>query len=174
MNDLNAACSDEPPPPPPGLMPRPEHPSHPAFPALSAKPAHGATDSPTRRGHLVRGLLLLAGVLCVGLGLLGVVVPVLPTTPFLLLAAACFVRSSERMHRWLLQNRLFGEYLRRYRSGEGLPLASKISTLVLLWASLGASAFFAVPAHLGWIRLLLLAIGLGVTRHILKIPTRQL
>jgi uncharacterized membrane protein YbaN (DUF454 family) len=118
-----------------------------------------------------RALLGAAGVLAVGLGLLGVIVPVLPTTPFLLLAAACFLRSSARLHQWLLENRVFGEYLRRYREGEGLPLSSKITTLALLWASLGASAMFAVPSRLWWVRLLLLAVGAGVTVHILKIKT---
>ncbi len=121
----------------------------------------------------MRVALIAAGVLFVGLGVIGAFVPVLPTTPFLLLAAACFVRSSERMHRWLHQNRVFGEYLRRYRDGEGIPLASKIWTLALLWATLGGSAFVAVPARLWWVRLFLLAVGLGVTIHILRIKTRR-
>jgi hypothetical protein len=135
--------------------------------------SHSAGASrPTLSGRLLRGLLVAAGVLLVGLGAVGALVPVLPTTPFLLLAAACFLRSSERMHRWLLQNRVFGEYLRRYRDGEGLPLASKITTIVLLWATLGLSALVAVPVHLWWSRLLLLVVGLGVTIHILRIKTR--
>jgi hypothetical protein len=121
----------------------------------------------------VRVALIAAGVLFVCLGVVGAFVPVLPTTPFLLLAAACFVRSSERMHRWLLGKCVFGEYLRRYRDGEGIPLASKIWTLALLWAALGISAFFAVPARLWWVRLCLLAVGLGVTIHILRIKTRR-
>ncbi len=120
-----------------------------------------------------RVLLLAAGVVCVGLGVVGVLVPLLPTTPFLLLASACFLRSSDRLHRWLLGNRIFGDYLRRYRNGEGLPLSSKVTTLVLLWASLGASAFWAVPGRLWWVKLLLLGVGIGVTVHILRIKTRR-
>jgi len=103
----------------------------------------------------------------------GVLVPVLPTTPFLLLAAASFLRSSERLHRWLLGNRVFGEYLRRYHNGEGLPLASKVTTLVVLWASLAVSAFAAVPDRLWWLRIILLLVGAGVTVHILRIKTRR-
>ncbi len=120
-----------------------------------------------------RVLLISAGALFVGLGVVGVVLPLLPTTPFLLLAAACFVRSSARLHRWLLGNRVFGDYLRRYRDGEGLPLASKLTTLVLLWGTLAVSALAAAPPRLWWVRLLLLAVGGGVTVHILRIKTQK-
>jgi uncharacterized protein len=132
-----------------------------------------AEVSLTARGKLVRAVLIASGSLSVGLGMLGIVLPVLPTTPFLLLAAACYLRSSRRLHRWLLTNRVFGEYIRRYMSGEGLPLPLKVSTLVMLWLSLGASAFFAVPAHLWWVRLILLAVGIGVTTHLLSIRTSR-
>ena len=125
------------------------------------------------RGGLRRGLLVAAGLVCFGLGVVGIVVPILPTTPFLLLAAACFLRSSDRLHRWLLGNRVFGEYIRRYRNGEGLRLAAKATTLVLLWATLAFSALAAVPARLWWVRLILLAVGAGVTVHILRIRTRK-
>ncbi len=118
-------------------------------------------------------LLIIAGTISVGLGALGAVLPVLPTTPFLLLAAACYLRSSRRLYHWLLTNPLFGEYLRRYRSGEGLPLSTKVSTLILLWLSLGASAVFAIPEQLRWLRLILLLVGIGVTIHICRIKTRQ-
>lgn len=123
--------------------------------------------------RIQRALLLGAGLLFVGLGLIGVLVPMLPTTPFLLLAAACFARSSDKMHRWLLENRLFGEYIRRYRAGEGLPLASKLIAISLLWATLGPSVFLVMPAHLWWARGIMLAIGAGVTIHLLRIRTRR-
>ncbi|MBN1946915.1 MAG: YbaN family protein [Bradymonadales bacterium] len=122
-------------------------------------------------GRLGRALLVAAGTLFVLLGLIGVVVPVLPTTPFLLLAGGCYLRSSRRLYRWLYTNRVFGEYLRRYRDGEGLPLATKIWTLLLLWVTLATSAFLVVPAGLWWVRLLLLAVGLGVTIHLARIRT---
>jgi len=118
-------------------------------------------------------LLVAAGTVFVALGLVGAFLPVMPTTPFLLLAAACWVRSSDRLHRWLFTNHLFGEYLRRYRNGEGLPLASKIATLSLLWLSLGASALLAVPDRLGWVRALMLLVGIAVTIHVLRIRTRR-
>ncbi|MDX9959353.1 MAG: YbaN family protein [Spirochaetia bacterium] len=121
-----------------------------------------------------RVLLIAAGTLFVTLGLVGVVLPVLPTTPFLLLAAACYVRSSRRLYRWLLANRLFGEYIRRFRDGEGIPLSTKIWAICLLWLSLGSSALLAVPARLWWVRLILLVVGIGVTNHIARIPTRRI
>lgn len=113
----------------------------------------------------------MAGIIFVILAFVGIVVPLLPTTPFLLLAAGCFVRSSEKLHRWLYSNHLFGGYLRRYRDGEGLSLFSKITVLVLLWFSLGLSAVIAVPVSWWWMWGVLLAVGVGVTIHILKLKT---
>jgi hypothetical protein len=130
-------------------------------------------ESGAGRSALVRALLVAAGSLAIALGVLGLFLPVLPTTPFLLLAAACYARSSTRLHRWLYANRVFGEYLRRYRAGEGIPLASKGLILALLWASLGASARVAIPARLLWLKILLGLVGLGVTIHIVRIKTRR-
>lgn len=99
--------------------------------------------------------------------------PLLPTTPLLIAAAACYVRSSDRLHRLMYTNRLFGSYLRDYRAGKGMPMASKVATLALLWLSIGTSAVVAVPPSLWWVRLLLLAIGAGVTVHVARIGTRR-
>lgn len=122
--------------------------------------------------HVLRQwLLVAAGILCVALGIVGALVPLLPTTVFLLLASACFVRSSARMHRWLLENRMFGKYLRHYRDGAGLPPAAKVTTLVLLWAALATSALLAVPTNAWWTKGLLFVVGLGVTIHILRLKS---
>lgn len=128
---------------------------------------------PIARSRFTRILLIVAGSFFVAMGLIGAFVPILPTTPFLLLAAACYLRSSERLYHWLFTNPLFGEYLRRYRDGEGLPLTHKVLTLLLLWGTLGYSIFFVVPDHLWWVKLLLAIIGIGVTIHVLKIKTRR-
>ena len=114
-------------------------------------------------------MLTGAGTLCVALGVVGIVLPILPTTPFLLLAAACYARSSQRFYHWLMANRWCGAYIRNYREGRGIPLQQKILTLVLLWATISATAVFS--ASLWWVRLLLLAIATGVTLHLLRIPT---
>jgi uncharacterized membrane protein YbaN (DUF454 family) len=84
--------------------------------------------------------LNLIGAIAVVLALLGVFLPLLPTTPFLLLASACFARGSTRLHSWLLNNKLFGAYLRNYEQGRGIPLRGKVVALALLWASIGYSA----------------------------------
>lgn len=126
---------------------------------------------PTRRSGAAKAALLVIGSASVAAGAVGAFVPVLPTTPFLLLSAACYLRASEKMYRWLLSNRVFGAYLSRYLKGEGLPLSTKIATLALLWPSLGVSAFVAIPARLWWARLILLAVGLGVTIHLIALKT---
>ena len=116
-----------------------------------------------------RAVLIALGTIFVALGMVGMFVPILPTTPFLLLAAACYARSSERFLNWLLTNRYFGSYVRNYREGRGMPLSTKILTLAALWATLTMSAVFATTAW--WLRSLLAAVGLGVTVHLLRLKT---
>ncbi len=118
-----------------------------------------------------RSLLMAFGWVNVGLGLLGIPLPILPTTPFLLLAAYCFGRSSPRMLRWLLTNRMFGPYLVGYCSNRGIPRRVKGYILVTLWATISCSALLATDKT--WLRILLFAIAVGVTVHILKLKTRK-
>src|SRR5574341_239961 len=118
---------------------------------------------------VVRPLLVAIGTLAVAVGIVGIFVPVLPTTPFLLLAAACYARSSDRFLRWLLYNPWFGSYVRNYRERQGMPKRLKLLTLLALWLTLGLSAAIAVPAW--WGRIALIVVGLGVTIHLLRINT---
>lgn len=118
-----------------------------------------------------RTLLVAAGFFCVALAIAGIVLPLLPTTPFLLLAAACFARSSPRLDAWLHNNRLFGPYLRAYRHGHGIPLRAKLSIVTLLWLSVALSALFAVPDRLWALRFALIAVALLVSIHVLRIKT---
>ena len=117
----------------------------------------------------VRIILITTGTLCLGLGILGVLVPVLPTTPFLLLAAACYARSSQRFYDWLLTNRWFGSYIRNYLQGKGISLKIKILTISILWLTIGCSVAFAVQVFT--IRLILILIAVGVAIHILSVRT---
>lgn len=115
-------------------------------------------------------LLNVIGTIAVILAILGVFLPLLPTTPFLLLASACYVRGSERLHRWLLNNRLFGEYLSNIENKRGMPRRGKIITLVVLWVSMGYSIYLVKPLFL---KGMLVAIGAGVTVLILRMKTLE-
>lgn len=115
-------------------------------------------------------MLLGFGLLSTGLGILGIFLPVLPTVPLLLLAAACFARSSEKFYRWLLDHPRLGPLVGDYLDGEGIPLRAKISAITLIWLSVSISAMFLVP--LPWVRVLLFFIALGVTFYLLWLPTR--
>ena len=119
-----------------------------------------------------RWLLIGGGFTALGLGILGIPLPLLPTTPFLLLAAGCFGRSSEPLLRWLLTNRLFGDYLRNYVQNRGIPRRVKIYILALLWTTIGVSVFFAADGW--WLRLLLITVAIGVTIHVLRIRTAKI
>lgn len=123
------------------------------------------------RSRAMRWSLLFAGTLCLGLGLFGILVPVLPTTPFLLLAAACYARGSQRFYCWLMNNRLFGTYIRSYREGRGLPLRVRAFTITMLWLTIGLTALFFVNET--WMRILLLFIAAAVTVHVASLRPKE-
>ncbi len=129
-----------------------------------------ASVSKLKKPKIVRALLLFAGTVSLALGAVGLFLPILPTTPFLLLAAACYLRSSERMHKWLLSNRWFGEYIKNYQEGRGIPAKTKIVAIAMLWAAILYSAFFVVDEFLV-AQIVLLAIATGVSVHLLRLPT---
>ena len=117
--------------------------------------------------RLLRVLLVACGSLCVALGVLGIFLPLMPTTVFLLLAAACYARSSDRFYRRLLGHRLLGAYIRNSREGRGMRRRDKIVTLALLWLGIGASIVWTAESL--WLRLVLLGIATAVTVHVAKI-----
>lgn len=118
---------------------------------------------------MIRILFNIVGTVAVVLGVIGIVLPLLPTTPFLLLALACYMRGSQRMAHWMVSNRLFGRYLLDYQAGHGIPLKTKIWALTIMWASLALSAYF-VP--IAWVRPLLLIPGIGVTIYLWRYKTK--
>lgn len=124
------------------------------------------------RSRWVRALWLALGLTCVGIGALGVVLPGLPTTPFLVLAAACFLRSSRRLYERVLANPTFGPSVRAWRESGTLPAATK-------WTALGTMAFFVslsvlwlIPAEWPWARWSVLAAGVLGGLYLLRVPTR--
>jgi len=129
------------------------------------------TESQTNEisNRLVKWVLIIAGTFFLGLGIIGIFLPILPTTPLLLLAAACFARSSKRFYNWLLNNKRLGNYIKNYREGKGVSLKLKVFTISLLWATIIFSAFIFVSNLI--VRTILFLIVVGVTIHILSIRT---
>ncbi len=116
-----------------------------------------------------RVIYLIIGTVALVLGALGLFLPVLPTTPFVILAAACYLRSSKRMHAWILKSRLFGETIENFQEGRGLKRDTKIRALVLMWATISISAFFFVDKLI--FRGAMFIVAAGVTVYLLRLPT---
>ena len=121
-----------------------------------------------QRPRLIRYLFVAVGTISLVLGVIGLFLPLLPTTPFLLLASACYVRGSERLHRWLLNQGRLGAIIRHYEAGEGIPRRAKILAMVMMWPSLAFSAWWVGKAIVTGV---LVAIGAGVSFWILRMPT---
>ncbi len=115
----------------------------------------------------LRWLMICGGWLCVGLGVIGIFLPLLPTTPFLLLAAWLFARSSERFHLWLLNHPRLGPMVRAWQGGEGLPRQVRRRVLIVLWLSMGLSMFIVGKL---WATLTLATIGTCVSIYLLRQP----
>ncbi len=126
------------------------------------------SDIQQQRHPALRMILLIIGWLSVVLGVIGIFLPVLPTTPFLLLAAACFVRSSRRFYLWLVEHPKLGPWIRNYLEGQGIPLKGKVYALVLMWASITLSCFL-VP--MPWARGFMLTSAVLVSVYILRQKT---
>jgi len=120
--------------------------------------------------ELKRYLLILSGTVSLAIGIVGIFTPILPTTPFLLLAAACYLRSSQRFHHWLMNNRVFGSYIRNYTEGRGIPIRVKLFTIALLWVTIGIS-IWAVNNLI--VTIVLLIVAVGVTLHIAFIRAKK-
>lgn len=125
----------------------------------------------TKTSPVIRYLYLSLGFVLVGLGILGAFLPLLPTTIFLIFASVCFMKSSPKANAWLKNNRWLGSYLRNYQDKTGLTVASKITHIAILWISIIVSAvvFTDKPA----VQILLFAIAIGVTIHLLAIKTAK-
>ncbi len=121
-------------------------------------------------GRIKKTLLILAGVVSLTLGGIGVFLPLLPATPFVLLSAGCFAGSSPAMHRWLCRSRFFGEYIENYRTNAGVSKSVKIWAIVLLWAGLGLSA---AAVHKPLVRIILAVVGICVSTHLLMMKTKN-
>jgi len=152
----------------------PETPERAGARGVSAGDDDGEDDGADVRPHdsrAVRVLLLVVGSVSVALGVLGIFLPVLPTTPFLLLAAACFARASERFYLWLLRNPAFGPTIREWRRHRSIPYRTKVVALALMTITIGLS--IVLLARYPLVQLALAAVGVGVGAWLYRIPSRN-
>jgi uncharacterized membrane protein YbaN (DUF454 family) len=116
---------------------------------------------------LKKALFVILGSLFLLLGLIGIVLPVLPTTPFLLLAAACYLRGSDKMYKWMMNNRYFGEVIRNYMEQRGIKPRQKAFALFMLWFFIILTIMFFI--HNLLLRIVLLIVAVAVSAHLLKL-----
>jgi len=119
----------------------------------------------------VRIILIIVGTISLTLGFIGAFLPLLPTTPFVLLSAYLFAQSSPKLHNWLLNNKIFGKYIRDYKENKSIPLRVKIVSLSMLWGSILYSIF--LLSGKWYLQILLIAIAVGVSIHILSLKTKK-
>ncbi len=126
-------------------------------------------DNPGAKTKIIKGGLLVAGTFFLGIGILGIFLPILPTTVFLLLAAYCYSRSSDKFYNWLINNKWFGKYITNYREKKGMSAGAKVFSISLLWISILYSVIYVIQNP--FIRVLLILIASGVSIHIFTIRT---
>lgn len=116
-------------------------------------------------------VLWIIGIITLALGFIGIFIPVFPTTPFLLVALACFVNSSSKMHRFILENKYLGPYVKDYTSGNGIPMKAKWRAVSLIWITIGFSALFVLDK---WsLRILILSTATLVSIYIFTRKTAE-
>ena len=113
-------------------------------------------------------ILIIIGLIALSLGFIGIIIPILPTTPFMLLAAYCFVRSSKRLYNWLINHKVFGVYIYNYLENRAIKKSAKISAMVLLWPSL---IFTMCIIQKTPVTIILIIVGVFVSKHILSLKT---
>jgi uncharacterized protein len=123
----------------------------------------------SRKGKTKRTIYFVLGTISFAIACIGVVLPLLPTTPFLLLAVACYLRSSKHMYNWLLNHKLFGQYIKNYLEGKGMSLRAKVISLAFLWTIISYSSLFVMPILIA--QVILLVVALAVTLHLTILPT---
>ena len=124
------------------------------------------------KNKFIRYLWISLGSIFVGVGFVGVFVPGLPTTIWLILAAGCYIRSSERLYNWLIENKLFGKYIKNYYDGLGMPRNSKVLAVssITLFCTLAIIFFISIM----WIKILVFFVGIsGILFILLKVPTQK-
>lgn len=127
-------------------------------------------ESLTHRERVIRAFWVTFGTLSLVLGIIGIFLPLLPTTPFVLLAAACFARGSEKFHNWLITHERFGPLVRDWQAHRSIPFRAKCLALSMMWTSMSITAWLLRARPVS--SLTLIAIGIAVTIWMVRLPTR--
>jgi len=120
---------------------------------------------------MMRGVYIIVGTIALIFGAIGVFLPVVPTTPFILLAAACYLRGSDRLHAWILSSRWFGETIKNYQEGRGLTRDTKLRAISMMWVMILVSAGFFVSSL--FVRVAMICVAVGVTVYLVRLPTLE-
>lgn len=138
---------------------------------MASKTQSGQLNKNQRKKKTLQNkLIFLGGTITLILGIVGIFMPILPTTPFLLISAAAYAKSSNRFHHWLLNNKILGFYIRNYKEGLGMPLKVKILTLTFLWVMIVISALLILII---WVQILLIIVAIAVSIHIILIKPKK-
>lgn len=119
----------------------------------------------------LRVFLIISGFLSLFIAILGIFLPLVPTTPLVLLAAYLFSKSSDRFYSWITNNKYFGKYIKNYQDGKGISRKTKITAITSMWSVLIISAIWATEVL--FVRIILAIVGIGVTIHLLRMPTYE-
>ncbi len=122
-----------------------------------------------KKSRALRLLLIVAGTLCLILGIIGIFLPILPTTPFLLVTAACYSRSSTRFYNWLMNTRFLGPYIRTWRDEKRIPLRAKILAVTMITLTIGTSVIYFIPILSA--KIATGAVGVAVSAYICRFPS---
>lgn len=122
-------------------------------------------------GKMMRGIYIVVGTIALVIGAIGLFLPVIPTTPLVILAAACYYRGSERLHNWILSSRWFGETVKNYQEGRGLTRDTKVRAISMMWAMILISAWFFVSNLV--VRVAIICVVMGVTVYLVRLPTLE-
>jgi hypothetical protein len=129
------------------------------------------TEKNTLTSSLKKGIYLFVGAISLAAGVIGIFLPVLPTTPFILLSAWCFFRSSSKIYEWVISNERFGPTIENYQQGRGITKSTKIKAVVMMWLTISASVYFYIKNM--YLMAFLYIIAISVTVYLYKLPTLQ-
>jgi|TARA_B110000438_G_scaffold30528_2_gene29903 uncharacterized membrane protein YbaN (DUF454 family) len=127
------------------------------------------TVEPKTNG-LHRLLWLVLGLVFTGIGIVGIIIPGLPTTIFMILAVGCFYRSSQRLYDWVINHKYFGEHVKRFREGRGMPKKAKLMAFLSMWTFVFFALLFGIPDQLIWAKIITSLAALTGTGYILQLP----